>query len=515
MTKIELEIHDDVISTLNKLRNINDSGVELEIPDGSVLFENILNLKLIETRAQKFGLTVHFSTTDEVGNNLISQLDEKGGIAQYAEVPAQETPATAPLSKGALPKLHLTIPAPIKGFKFRPGFNVKYVPAGLFVALIIVLIYYLGNKIPKASAKIVIDSQPLTRSITIRVKKDAPSDPDQKILRGTNVQVTTDDSMEAATTGEKIVGKKAKGTVTIYNKTDADKEFKKGTVVIYDENTRYVLNDTVTAPKRVEQPPDPSDPTKQVFDLGEVDADVTAEDVGDKYNIDSGKDLNIKGYKSSEFTAKTKTSIGGGSSKKVKIVSADDQTNLAKALLTQSTDKATKALEDKIGGTQKLISGSVMTTVVKQTYTPELGAESDKLTLNNTVSAEGLVYLTSDLNTVLDKLVEGLVPEGFTLSDKDREVKVEVLGNSTSSILTSTEADIQVTLKAFVVPNINADQIKKELMGKTPKEAERILGSIRNIKTYEFKLSPSIPFFQRVPKDPRRISIETEIKESQ
>ena len=44
MTKVELEIYDDTVECINKCINIKDSGLEIEIPVGSVLFENILNL---------------------------------------------------------------------------------------------------------------------------------------------------------------------------------------------------------------------------------------------------------------------------------------------------------------------------------------------------------------------------------------------------------------------------------------------------------------------------------------
>src|SRR5690349_20595754 len=76
MTRIDLEIYDDVVSTLNKIRDINDTGIEVQLPEGSILFENIVNLKLIKKHADKYGITVHFDTSDENGANLISMLEE-------------------------------------------------------------------------------------------------------------------------------------------------------------------------------------------------------------------------------------------------------------------------------------------------------------------------------------------------------------------------------------------------------------------------------------------------------
>ena len=122
----------------------------------------------------------------------------------------------------------------------------------------------------------------------------------------------------------------------------------------------------------------------------------------------------------------------------------------------------------------------------------------------------GLTHLSKDLNDLLDELVEEFIPEGYVLSDKEREVSAEVLGNSTDSILNSSEADIQVTLKTFIVTDIDENQLKDDLKGKSPQEAQKIIGGIRNINSYEFNLTKGIPFFSKVPTDKDKINISIE-----
>ena len=48
MRKIILEIHDDILKVLETLESNQDDVVELEIPEGSVLFDNIVNLKILQ-----------------------------------------------------------------------------------------------------------------------------------------------------------------------------------------------------------------------------------------------------------------------------------------------------------------------------------------------------------------------------------------------------------------------------------------------------------------------------------
>ena len=85
-----------------------------------------------------------------------------------------------------------------------------------------------------------------------------------------------------------------------------------------------------------------------------------------------------------------------------------------------------------------------------------------------------------------------------------------MLGNTGTTELNTTKADIQVTLKTFVVPDITEENLMEQIKGKSVSETQKILGSIRNIKTYEFKLSPKIPIFGKVPTDENRIHITIE-----
>ena len=178
--------------------------------------------------------------------------------------------------------------------------------------------------------------------------------------------------------------------------------------------------------------------------------------------------------------------------------------NLQKAL----TDKAAASLQAKLSSDQKLVQGSVQIKVTGAVYNFNVGDTTDTLKLTQTVTASGLTYLNKDLNKLLDQLVQNLIPEGFVISDQEREVKVEVLGNADSTILGSDKADVQVTLKTFVVPKVDDQSLKQQLKGKSLTEAQKILGSIRNIKTYSLDLSPNIPFLSRIPSDLDRINIK-------
>ena len=76
MTKIDIEIHNNVIEVYNKIKDIDDSGIEIDIPEGSVLFDNTLNIKLLKRIVQRDGKSIVLTTKDEKGRLLMDIIDD-------------------------------------------------------------------------------------------------------------------------------------------------------------------------------------------------------------------------------------------------------------------------------------------------------------------------------------------------------------------------------------------------------------------------------------------------------
>ena len=507
MTKLELKIHDSVITTINKIKSINDSGMEIIIPEGSILFENVLNLKLIEKYAEERGVSLQFTTNDSVGNNLLSMLNGKTGTETFLTENLVSIESTKELPSESTGKRTFSFSKIFLPFSKINLENTRI----LLVAIPIVLVgayYYTGKTLPKATAKIIVYSQPLTRSLTIKVTSNDETSVENKILKGTTLNISIDGYKEIDTTGEKLVGEKAEGNITVYNKTDEEIELESGVELAYKGTSIdfiYYLKDSVTIPARVD-PIDPADPIIP----GEAIVKIEALDIGDSYNIEEDSNLEFENYKKSEVEGKATENIDGGKSELKKTVSEEDQTKLSEELLAENTKTAEENIKKQATSNQSMVEGSTQSTLSNESFSHEVDYETDKVSLTQSVYSEGLVYSEKDLDSLLDKLVNDLIPEGFILSKKDRDVSIDVLGNSTNSILSSKEADLQVTLKTHVIPDIDENTLKETLKGKSSSEAQKILGSVKNVKTYEFSLVPSIPFFQKVPNNLNKISIEIE-----
>jgi hypothetical protein len=506
MTKVHIEIYDDVVTVLNKIKSINDTGIELMIPEGSILFESALNLKLLNKETSKYGKVLHLNTQDPYGISLINLINnghDEEFVAKELDIGDYQAPK-AKKSKREInfPKLAFPIPKLKKGSFRKPL---------LILPVILGLIGFLGYRyivsVPEAEIKVVVHSQPLTKSLEIKVSRDGQTSAQSSTLKGYAVSTNITKTGTIETTGEKTVGETAKGEIKIFNKTTSEKKFRKGDVVTYNE-LEFELSGDVTVPARTE------DEETLVITPGEATVKVEASEIGEDYNISSGRTMKLDDYDDDDYTARSNNKFEGGKSEVLNVVTEDDKTALLTQLMEEVNTTAENELASQTSRGRKLIKGSDSRTTENEAYNAEVDEEADELELTLIVRAEGLAYSENELNDMLEDLLDDLVPEGFTLSSQDRSISVEILGNSDSTVLNSAEADLQVTIKAFVIPDLKEDELKDELAGKDMEEATRVLGGIKTVSTYEITMNPSIPFISKLPKDPEKINVVVERDEN-
>ena len=510
MKKLILEIHDDILKVLEKLENSQDTEVELEIPEGSVLFDNIVNLKILQKEADNLGKSLNFKTLDENGAALIDSI-LSGTRPQDEFVSREFTPSRHMVTpkESLFSKLGGLVPSMPRISLFTGGRGFSKV---LIILVVLGLLgglgYLLITQVPQAFVKISVDSQPLIKSISIKVVLDKATSAKERVLNGRKVEAVASDTASIEPTGVKIVGETASGKIKIYNYTDQEVEFGKGTEVYFNEDDydlTYKTKSTVTIPaETLKEPGVPGSPTVP----GEATVDVEATEIGEDSNIDKGNTLTFDDYKKSEIVAAADADFSGGESSEVKVVAEADLLKLEEELQKKLTENSENVLKAKQGVKYKLIDGSTSTSIVSKKYSAELDDETDSLSLDMEVKAFGLSYSTDELNRLLDALVDSFIPDGFKLSAKNKSISVEILGNSDDTVLSASEADLQVTLKAYVVPGINESDLKTDLKGKKLNDARDLLNNIQNINSFELSISPNIPFFGRMPVSEENINLE-------
>jgi hypothetical protein len=515
MEPLVIEIHEDAYSVIQRLVSSTSNEVELEIPEGSVLFENSLNLKLIQKEAQRIGKTIEFSTNDPAGLVLLDMLQggqtEAKGVSDdfvSREVTLDEVMGSPKKSRSrpSLPKVRLRLPKiRFPSISFKPKLGVV-----LFGLILLGGLGFFGYKLFwkdfSAEAEIVVASQPLIKSVQVSVGVDYENNVKDKQLAGNVVTSSVTESQTVDTTGTKIVGEKASGKVEIENWTTSEKAFDDGEELYSkdDDDLKYVLDDDVTVAAGT------VDPSTAVMTPGKSEVDVTAEEIGKDHNIDSGETLEFDDHSSSKYRAKAKEDIDGGSSDILSVVTQTDLDNLHQALLEDIVSNNNSSVKENLENGWVLVEGSQVSGLTTEEFDKKVNDEADEVKVTQTVLFSGLSYRKKSLDSLLQDILGDFVPDGFELSDETPEINVEILGNTDATTLTSQLADLQVTMKSYVLPEIDEDSIKEELVGKSVGEAEKILGGVRNMKTYSLNISPNIPFFSKLPSNIENISVTVE-----
>lgn len=590
--KVTLEIHDDILESLNKIKDLSATDIEVDVPEGSLLFDNAVNLKILKRLAKDHQKNISFKTNDQFGINILQELGDATTIddgdfitksSNLDDANAEEenfdesldnneteddidpetkkyNQMTTLLDTG---KSSFGASASVRG-QSTSDFNEqgmqtksskfslfskksknsendaadqfdsedssdfgdgifdetpkkrKKIKLGFLLPIIILLIlaglgagvYAAVTTLPTATVSVSVSSDPLTKSVSLKVKENSETSAVDRILKGEVIEASVTESIEVETTGEQTTGDKAKGKIKIYNRTDEEVSFSDGDIVTYksdDGDLNFVLLDDVDVDaESLEDPADITSPTIP----GEATVEVEAVEIGSNYNVDEDETFEFEDYKRSEVFAQSDEDFDGGSSRTVAVVSEEDITKAKEELTTKLEEEAPKSLRSRVKLGTKLIEGSQTLNVLQESVDGQIGDEQDTVKVEQIVSVSGLIYSQEELDTLVDSLVQEFVPQNFELSDEEREVNVEVLGDSETTVLSSSEADLQVTLKTFVIPAINEEELIKTLTGVTLTEAERILGGIRNVNSYNLELEKSIPLWNRTPVKSENIEFE-------
>lgn len=508
MQRVNLEIYTTAYEAIKILESVADHKVELEIPVGSVLLDNILNLRLIAEGAKKFGKSVDFVTGDPFGQNLIKIL--RGESDQVVVREEETSPPGVILSPAKTDKPKIIIP-PLNLPSFQVGHIVKKL--GLIVPIFLILGLGFGflylSRMHKAKVVLYFTPQNLTKSVTVKVGDGMKTDLDKKVLAGLKVTRTLDHSAEIASTGTKLEGEKAKGKVTLYNSTEEEITLKKNTALTYknDDNSYVFTTDAeVKIPARKDSPPPDTTITK-----GTTEVAVTAENIGDVYNLKKEREFSVKGYKSSQLTASNAAEFKGGSSKEIKIVIQADITKLEQELTNYIATNPSDTLKNAMATGYSFVDKSEK--IASKNIIVNNKVDDEKAMLSGTITAqvEGLTYSKTELADFMGKLSQNLVPPGFEFYSYNKDITVEVLGNTENTVLSPTEADLQVTFRFFIVPKIDKKGVFESIAGKSPDEAANTLKDINGVENAELSITPGFPLFKNVPTRESAVEIETKV----
>ncbi len=290
------------------------------------------------------------------------------------------------------------------------------------------------------------------------------------------VKKTLTEKFEA--TGEKDIGNKATGTMTLKNCSNAD-----GEVVIPSGTAFSNGGFTFHTDEAVSLPVSTFvggnlacvTPTRTV--------DVTASSGGDNYNLSS------RSY-SSGYTGviATGSAMSGGTTNKIKVVSAEDIENAKQKLMAKNTDavkdELVKLFEDEKGlGLRETFTANPATV----TSAPALDQQAGQATLTIEFSYQMLGVTNSDMSKLLS---------GIQVKEIDDEIqKVYNNGVSSASIgqlerPDANNAKLHFNGTAKVGPKLDGEAIAREVAGKNGGETKQIIMKRPGIESVDVRYDP-------------------------
>lgn len=502
MKEIQIKKEERLLSIINKIITLEDKEVRIKIAEESVLFQNILNLKIFLRVLDSTKIIAKLETESLLGKSMLNQIksqnQDEADFSKYQESLKEEDSEAIILEEKkekksfALPKLSL------------PSIslhNLKMLPV-ILVAILIVLglgYYFLIYKLT-ANVEILVSSERFVKSFEVTVSSLKNTDVTGKILNAESVSTTYQATKEIPTTGKVEGGKKAEGEVKFLNKTDKVIKLNQNTKLTYKESSKeylYLLEEDVEVPARSLTSTAP-----ETFVSGEKTANAQALTFGSSYNLDAGKSLTISSYNpTTELSAIVSASFEGGVKNTLNAVSSQDLTDLSSQSLEDF--KAKFGFNSTPG--KNILTNSQVFKITTQKFSNSLSDPVDKLSVTQDINVSYLVYDYNQALNFVKASIKSLIPNGYELYGKDLQVEINSLGSIQGQNTDSRETTAQLTIKSYKIPVIDEAKIKTNLAGKKVSEVSSYLDSL-NVN-YNIESSSGLLNLLGFPKDLNKINV--------
>lgn len=360
---------------------------------------------------------------------------------------------------------------------------------------LIALLVWMFVFAPAATVIITASTTPAPVSSSITLGGPAATDFSKGIVSSVSQQSQKDEVVEFEATGQKDLGEPATGTVR-FSTSDASTAINGATVPAGTKLTTpgglvFLTNSAVAI-----------GPTNYT----NAQVSVTSEESGTKYNGASGQLSGAPSKISAAFVGSSE----GGTTKVVKVVSADDVERAKGQLVGAATDDQKTELKKKFVNGEIVIDSSFTVTRGAIVSSPAVGAEAAsgkaKLTAPTTYAIQGVSK--TDLETYLRSNLES------NLDDKKAQkvYNTGVDGATISNFRQEGEAMLaSVNATGSVGPIIDESAIKEQVKGQRYGEVQQSLETMNGIKSVDVKFSYF--WVRAVPNNTDKITIQFKVQD--
>jgi hypothetical protein len=334
--------------------------------------------------------------------------------------------------------------------------SVVFVTASLILLSVFLLI-------PSAQIEAVVSSKETNQGIEFRISKNITTvDELRKIIPAEVVTKEFEKSQEFETQGRRLEGTKASGVVVFYNERGATQPLLPRTRLRMEGTDLIFRTD---APVRI--------PGGTPENPGTAEVGVTPDDPGEATNAKAGQSftvVNLSGFLQERVYAKAKEDFSGGSTNEIPRIGQgeiDEAKNaLVDALISESLNEMRESDKDK----SYIISNNSWWTEAKEVSTSHgAGEEVDKFSVSAKVEVSVLTFSKNHLSVLISSIFGENIKEGQRLArQKYSGLEIKDMDQFKG------EASVRGQVNLLIENEIDLEEIKRKIAGKTKLEAEDI-----------------------------------------
>jgi len=348
-----------------------------------------------------------------------------------------------------------------------------------------------------AKTEITLYLNPFDINTTVSVTLDSTATtftPDSSIIPVTVQSFDQQVTGKIATTGQRIIGEKARGSIVIYNKQEKVQNLPKGAIL-----TASGLQFELLTPVQIAG--STSDFAEGIMKFGQTKTVISASAIGPESNLIKEAKLIFKDFSENLLVAKVELDFSGGTKNQVNVVSKQDKI----ALENQLKEEIKTAVNKKINEDVNNLNGALLDTIQTKQKRIEFDRNLDEQTdeLSATVDATVTVFIlpNNEKNKIISSLVGKENTNPLDYKNFNYNLKMEI------DKIDASKATGKLTISGKAAPKINIDEIRAKIAGKTKTDT---LSYFKNNLThfYNWEMKPNLPLLPLIGKN---ITIITKI----
>jgi hypothetical protein len=558
---IYIEIDEEITSIYDRVKRVKQKDIYLVVPRKAILFQSIVNLRILNSKLQDDSKRLILVTTDRIGRHLAEQI----GIPAYSNLEIEEVKAKSSetpqmriepiqarrnevlkdLPRRVMEK-KITIGELIREFRdknkknkkskddsggyhfVRP--NRKFLFFIVFISIILFgLISYIA--LPGATVYIKPKFDTITHTVNVvmadkRKNQNLLSQNKPHVVASEEVETVTKQTKVFNTTSKRFDGTNAKGFITIYNTSDEEWPLKKETRFKTEEGLIFRIKEGIFVPPATTDEAGDEVPGTYRASVEADPFDIYDDPIGDRGNI-GPTEFTIPGlseYNQQLLWGESTESMAGGVTKFQKVVMEEDieaaKRQIEDNLILMATEDLRSYIEEvnKLNHTNLVLLDDpryLQTELQELKISDDLeGSPRDKFEVFAKIQARGLAYDFDQLFSILKKELKTRAHPDMRVRDdsiRPESVSFEAVEEDpdlgqikiTATIKGIQEYVIDSSLQAGLR---FANKIKERILNLPVDEAIGVVGNMSEVDDVEIKVWPL--WLSKIP----RISDNIEVK---